>query len=49
MTIYQVLNEENKLYREYADLDQALHCALDFTNWDVEHYYLVKELELEVA
>lgn len=49
MKVYQVLNEENKLYREYSDLDHALHCALDLTVWDDEHYYHVEELALELA
>jgi hypothetical protein len=49
MIVYQVLNEENLLYREYADLDQALQCAQDFTVWDYEHYYHVDEVELAYA
>ncbi len=49
MTIYQVLDEENHLYCEYMDLQKAMYGAQDFTLWDENHYYHVKELELEVV
>lgn len=51
MTIYQVLNEENQLYSEYMELNEALYAAQDFTVWDDEHYYYyhTAELELEVV
>jgi hypothetical protein len=49
MTIYQVLNDDNQLYCEYMDVDKAMHSAQDLTVWDVEHYYHVEELELEVV
>ncbi len=49
MTVYQILNEENQLFGEYADMQQAMYSAQDFTVWDEHHYYHVEELELEVV
>lgn len=49
MTIYQVLNEENQLYSEFIELNEALYAAQDFTVWDDEHYYHAEELEIEVV
>ncbi len=49
MTIYQVVNEENEIYSEYTEYDNAMYNAQDFTVWDDGHYYHVEELELQVA
>lgn len=45
MTIYQVLDEENHLYGEYMDLENAVRSAQTFTLWDEDHYYHVEKLE----
>lgn len=44
-----VANDDNQLYCEYMDLDQAMHGAQDFFVWDDSHYCQVEELALEVV
>lgn len=47
MTIYQVLDEENNLYGEYVNLENAVRSAQTFTLWNEDHYYHVGELKSE--
>ncbi|MGB7816679.1 MAG: hypothetical protein WBL28_10055 [Methylotenera sp.] len=47
MTIYQVLDEEDHLYGEYMDLENAVRSAQTFSLWNEDRYYHVDEMESE--
>lgn len=47
MTIYQVLNEQNRLVNEFADLQIAAEQAELLNAWEEEHYFYVTEVDTE--
>jgi hypothetical protein len=49
MNIYQVLNEDNQLYCEFAEIEQAMRAAHDLSALDNKHFYHVEEVELKAS
>jgi len=49
MMIYQVLDEQNNLVKEFNSVEKALQNAENLTLWSSEHYFHVEIAHLEEA
>ena len=49
MNIYLANQELEQFYCEHIDIEEAMHGAQDFTEWNDEPLYTLKDLELMVV
>ncbi len=45
--IIQPPNEENELFCEYMNIEQAMHGAQDLFSWDETQVYEIEDLSIE--